>query len=96
MRWSYEEVLPYYKKSERTRLQNANCRYHNTNGYLDVEDVYQSALVEAFIDGGNELGLPYRDYNTPHLIFWCIDNRSNCKEWTQCKSGQCLFVANKI
>ncbi|KAJ8972456.1 hypothetical protein NQ314_000175 [Rhamnusium bicolor] len=67
--WSYEEVLPYYMKSERARLQNADYRYHNTNGYQGVEDVYQSPLVEAFIQAGLEIGLPNWDYSTPTSSF---------------------------
>ncbi|KAJ8964198.1 hypothetical protein NQ314_005067, partial [Rhamnusium bicolor] len=62
-------VLPYYLKSERARLRKADYRYHNTNGYLAVEDTYQSPLVEAFIEGGKELGLPYWDYSTPTSSF---------------------------
>ncbi|KAJ8958511.1 hypothetical protein NQ318_002305 [Aromia moschata] len=63
--WSYEEVLPYYLKSEGSRIRNADYRYHNTDGYLGVDDVYQSPLVEAFIRAGEELGLPHIDYNSP-------------------------------
>ncbi|KAJ8985225.1 hypothetical protein NQ317_018254, partial [Molorchus minor] len=67
--WSYEDVLPYFIKSEGSRLRKADHHYHSTDGYLGVEDVYQSPLVEAFVRGGRELGLPYYDYNTPTYSF---------------------------
>ncbi|KAJ8917305.1 hypothetical protein NQ315_002323 [Exocentrus adspersus] len=63
--WSYDEVLPYYIKSERARLNQGDYRYHGTDGYLSVEDTYQSPLVQAFTEGGKELGLEVWDYNTP-------------------------------
>ncbi|KAK9872003.1 hypothetical protein WA026_015249 [Henosepilachna vigintioctopunctata] len=67
--WSYEEVLPYFMKSERARLAVADNDIHNYNGYLGVEDIYKSRLLDAFIEGGAEMGLPYIDYNSPKVPF---------------------------
>lgn len=38
--WSYEEILPYFKKSEdqRNPYLAKNTRYHATGGYLTVQD----------------------------------------------------------
>lgn len=63
--WSYEEVLPYFLKSENSSLKNANYRYHNRGGYLSVEDSYQSPLVYAFVQGGQEMGYRRVDYTSP-------------------------------
>lgn len=36
--WSYEEVLPYFKKSEDMRIEKyKDDPYHGTDGYLTVE-----------------------------------------------------------
>ncbi|KAK5638294.1 hypothetical protein RI129_012589 [Pyrocoelia pectoralis] len=64
--WSYEEVLPYFLKSERSRLRRGNSKYHNSSGYWSVEDVFQSRLIEAFVKGGGELGYENVDYTSPH------------------------------
>ncbi|KAJ8958509.1 hypothetical protein NQ318_002303, partial [Aromia moschata] len=67
--WSYQEVLPYFLKSEGARLENADSRYHNTKGYLSVEESYKSTLTETFLQGGEEMGLPSIDYNSPTKSF---------------------------
>lgn len=61
--WSYNEVLPYFIKSEKASIQYANYRFHGTKGDLHVEDPYYSPITEALIKGGIELGLPLIDYN---------------------------------
>ncbi|KAF5286192.1 hypothetical protein FQA39_LY16362 [Lamprigera yunnana] len=63
--WSFKDVLPYFMKSEKTRLRHANPKYHNTNGYLSTEDIFQSQLVDAFVKGGEELGYKNVDYTSP-------------------------------
>ncbi|KAF2878933.1 hypothetical protein ILUMI_27237 [Ignelater luminosus] len=62
--WSYSDVLPYYLKSEKASLKKGNPEFHNKSGPLSVEDVYQSALVKAFIKGGKELGYREVDYTS--------------------------------
>ncbi|KAF5272048.1 hypothetical protein FQR65_LT05029 [Abscondita terminalis] len=64
--WSYKDVLPYFMKSERTRLRRANPKFHNWNGYWSTEDIYQSPLVEAFVKGGKELGYENVDYTSAY------------------------------
>lgn len=56
-------------KSERARLRTGDYRFHRRDGYLSVEDSYQSQLVQTFIEGVQQLGLPYWDYNTPTSSF---------------------------
>lgn len=64
--WSYQEVLPYFLKSENSSLRAADYRYHRQDGYLSVEDSYQSPLVQAFVHGGQELGYKRVDYTSPN------------------------------
>uniref|UniRef100_W4VSH7 Putative salicyl alcohol oxidase-like n=1 Tax=Phaedon cochleariae TaxID=80249 RepID=W4VSH7_PHACE len=64
--WSFADVLPYYMKSEGANLTSKiESQYHNRDGPLTVENTYQSLLVDAILSGGEEIGLPYIDYNAP-------------------------------
>ena len=59
--WSYDEVLPYFIKSEDNRNPYlANSPYHGTGGYLTVQEPpYKTPLARAFIEGGVELGTTF-------------------------------------
>lgn len=63
--WSYDDVLPYFKKSEDQKNPYlAATPYHGTGGYLTVaESAYRTPLATAFIQGGVEMGYPNRDCN---------------------------------
>ncbi|KAH8368475.1 hypothetical protein KR084_012126 [Drosophila pseudotakahashii] len=63
--WSYEEVLPYFLRSENAQLQGLEqSPYHNRSGPLSVEYVrFRSQLVDAFVEASVESGLPRTDYN---------------------------------
>jgi len=63
--WSYEEVLPYFKKSENNKeKQDA---YHGTSGELTVEySKYSNHLSNVFLEAGRELGYKMNDdFNGP-------------------------------
>ncbi|MEI6115360.1 MAG: GMC family oxidoreductase N-terminal domain-containing protein [Burkholderiales bacterium] len=62
--WSYAEVLPYFKRTER-RIGNADPRYRGTDGLLPITDCdWRHPLCDAFIAGAAELGLAsHIDYN---------------------------------
>lgn len=61
--WSFDEVLPYFKRME--RRQGGDDRYRGRNGELPVSDIdWIHPLCEAFISGAAGLGLPRNpDYN---------------------------------
>lgn len=63
--WSYSDVLPYFLKSE--DQSRGGDSYHGTGGPLSVRDpAFASPLRDAFIAGGNEIGIPYQDdFNGP-------------------------------
>lgn len=56
--WGYDEVLPYFKKSENNeRLAN---EYHGVGGPLNVaEQVQHNPLTKAFVRAAQEIGIPY-------------------------------------
>ena len=62
--WSYAEVLPYFKRTER-RVGEFDPRYRGGNGLLPVTDCdWRHPLCDAFIEGAASLGLPRKpDYN---------------------------------
>lgn len=63
--WSYDEVLPYFIKSEDNRDPVlGQSKYHGVGGPLTVQNpLYQTPLANAFIQAGVELGYEHRDCN---------------------------------
>jgi choline dehydrogenase len=62
--WSYQEVLPYFKKSEHNECFGENA-YRGVNGPVNVCYLRSpSPLNQAFIQACNEQGIPFNpDYN---------------------------------
>ncbi len=61
--WSYEEVLPYFKKSE--HQQRGADTWHGVDGPLKVSDIrLRRKITDAFITAAREAGIPEnRDFN---------------------------------
>ncbi|MBT5809761.1 MAG: choline dehydrogenase, partial [Rhodospirillaceae bacterium] len=58
--WSYDEVLPYFKRSENN--QRGASDIHGVGGPLSVSDVGEhSVICDAMIAAGQEVGIPYND-----------------------------------
>lgn len=67
--WSYEEVLPYFKKLENSHIANADPNYAGYGGPVSVSETeWKSEMAKAFVAAGLEIGLPYIDYNGPTQI----------------------------
>jgi choline dehydrogenase-like flavoprotein len=62
--WSYDEVLPYFKRSENNERFGADA-WHGAGGPLNVADLSApSVLDQAFLDGCADEGIPPNpDYN---------------------------------
>jgi len=62
--WSYAEVLPYFKRSER-RIGHADPRWRGTEGPLPITDPdWHHPLCDAFIESAHAHGAPRGvDYN---------------------------------
>lgn len=58
--WSYDEVLPYFKKSEHNeRIKN---EYHGQHGPLNVSELYSdNPYQKTFIEAAKEVGYPLND-----------------------------------
>ena len=62
--WTYEEVLPYFLKSENS-LIDEDKNYHSVGGPVTVTyPSYITELDEAFIEAGRKLGYEVGDYNS--------------------------------
>ena len=58
--WGYDDVLPYFIKSEGN--QRGNIPLHGGDGPLKVSDIgARHELIEAFIDGAQQIGVPLTD-----------------------------------
>ncbi len=65
--WNYENVLPYFKKSEDYHGEYANDpnsdQYHGKGGLLNIATHSYMPGVEDFLAAGLELGYKIGDYN---------------------------------
>jgi len=61
--WGYQNLLPYFKKSENNR--NIENEYHGTSGPLSVSyNRFETPLTKAFIEANDEVGIPHNlDFN---------------------------------
>lgn len=68
--WSYNEVLPYFLKSERINIPELyNSKYHGRNGYLYVErSDYTTPILDSFLKSASELGYKQNDPNGESLL----------------------------
>ncbi|MCJ8339716.1 MAG: choline dehydrogenase [Pseudomonadales bacterium] len=58
--WSYDEVLPYFKKSE-DQERGAN-KYHGTGGPLSVSNIrIRREICDRFIEAAEQVGIPRND-----------------------------------
>ncbi|MEJ8847437.1 choline dehydrogenase [Variovorax rhizosphaerae] len=59
--WSYDDVLPYFIKSEGNQ-RVGDMPLHGHDGPLKVSDIgAKHELIEAFIDGAGQIGVPRTD-----------------------------------
>ncbi|XP_058062971.1 glucose dehydrogenase [FAD, quinone]-like [Anopheles bellator] len=67
--WSYNEVLPYFRKLERSRIADGHPGAAGKDGRLTISyPRYRSEVAAAFVQAARENGAPYVDYNGPRQI----------------------------
>ncbi|CAD5116356.1 DgyrCDS5255 [Dimorphilus gyrociliatus] len=64
--WSYEEVLPLFKKSESNTKPNISLKYRGREGPLHVGDFPRGEGCKHFIDAAVESGFVERDFNAEY------------------------------
>ncbi|XP_011315326.1 glucose dehydrogenase [FAD, quinone] [Fopius arisanus] len=87
--WSYDEVLPYFKKSERANLREpVDKSYHGKNGYVHVQNTpWRSPMTDLFLEAGKELGYDIVDYNGRQQIGFS-DNQLTMVNGTRCSASK--------
>lgn len=67
--WSYQEVLPYFLRSEDNQQVNSmDYGYHATGGPLTVTQFpYHPPLSRSLVDAGRELGKLKKNYLTQRV-----------------------------
>lgn len=68
--WGYRDVLKYFKKSERMKINKLKrSPYHSGDGYLDIEhSSYETPMLRSFIEAGKQLGYADTDPNGENLM----------------------------
>ncbi|KOC71126.1 Glucose dehydrogenase [acceptor] [Habropoda laboriosa] len=64
--WAFKDVLKYFKKSENVQIPEArkDRTYRGTNGPVSLDHApFRTPLLNAFLEGGQELGYNLVDYN---------------------------------
>ncbi|KAF2892885.1 hypothetical protein ILUMI_13290 [Ignelater luminosus] len=93
--WDYESVLPYFKKSENSRLRQEDPGYHGHHGPLSVEDVrYYPDIVDVFLKAAEQSGHKILDYNGEEQYGYSA-LQAMTKEGRRCSAGK-AFVEPAI
>ncbi|KRT84178.1 FAD dependent oxidoreductase [Oryctes borbonicus] len=61
--WSYEDVLPLFKKLETCKIDKIDAEVRGTNGPISVEEPHKSKAADIFIQAAQNAGHKYVDYN---------------------------------
>lgn len=87
--WSYEEVLPYFKKSEDMRIpEYTDDPYHGTGGFLTVEHFrYHSPIVNWFLEAAEEFGFKVRDINGEYQTGFTLSH-GTLREGLRCSTAK--------
>lgn len=70
--WSYNEVLPYFRKMEKIGDgidPEQNSKYRGRKGYLDIQHArYKTKLLDAFLETGRQIGYVENDPNGEQML----------------------------
>uniref|UniRef100_A0A7M5VB69 Glucose-methanol-choline oxidoreductase N-terminal domain-containing protein n=1 Tax=Clytia hemisphaerica TaxID=252671 RepID=A0A7M5VB69_9CNID len=62
--WNFEDVLPYFKKSEDNKNEElVKSKYHATGGPLTIEDVAKPGILKKIMEGCSKVLPENPDYN---------------------------------
>ncbi|GFY77611.1 glucose dehydrogenase [Trichonephila inaurata madagascariensis] len=94
--WSYEEVLPYFKKMESNTDSNfIRNGYHGVKGPLTVsKPKYDSELKAAVLEAANNMGYKLVDSNGPTQNGF-FDLQATMKDGQRCSAAKAYLVPNE-
>lgn len=90
--WSYSEVLPYFKKSERVGIPSlSNSPYHGKHGYLDVQRArFKSQVLSTFLRSAGEFGYNVTDPNGESLLGFS-QTQANTRNGRRCSAAKAFL-----
>jgi len=91
--WSYDDVLPYFIKSEDNKNPKyAATKYHGTGGYLTVgEAPFKTPLADGFMRAGHELGYNVRDCNGEFQTGFML-SQGTVRDSARCSASKAFLV----
>ncbi|XP_069103977.1 glucose dehydrogenase [FAD, quinone]-like isoform X2 [Argopecten irradians] len=82
--WSYDEVLPYFLKSEDMREADGfDEEYHSRGGPIAISDSTKSELADVYFEAAKEIGFKVHDCNGNNGI-----QDGFCRAWAIIGGGQ--------
>ena len=100
--WSYEEVLPYFKKSqditvERLLKQHSNGQtYHATGGPLTLEELEKTEFGETILEAVKQLGYEtLEDVNAENQLGF-VNNIGNVRKGTRWSTAKAFLGPTKF
>lgn len=90
--WSYDEVLPYFLKSEDNRNPYLErTPYHGTGGYQTVQEApWRTPLSIAFLQAGQELGYETHDINGANQTGFML-NQLTIRRGSRCSTAKAFL-----
>lgn len=90
--WSYEDVLPYFKKSEDMRIPEfRDDEYHGKDGYLTVEHFrYHSPITEWFLEAAKQTGYEILDINGKYQTGFTLAH-GTLREGLRCSTAKAFL-----
>ncbi|XP_046386920.1 glucose dehydrogenase [FAD, quinone]-like isoform X1 [Ischnura elegans] len=94
--WSFQEVLPYFRKMEDMQVPGLeNSYYHGRGGPVTVSyPRYRTPLADAFVASGSEKGYPLVDYNGAHQTGFSI-LQGSLRNGDRCSSARAYLEPTK-
>lgn len=90
--WGYQDVLPYFIKSERARnLEDIDEEYHGFDGFLNVEhSPFRTPLVKEFIRSGYEFNYTQADINGKGSLGFSVV-QANLRNGRRCSASKAFL-----
>ena len=90
--WSFDDVLPYFLKSEDNRNPYlARTAYHSSGGYLTVQETpWHTPLAVAFLQAGAELGYVNQDINGANQTGFMI-TQATIRRGSRCSTAKAFL-----
>lgn len=90
--WSYDEILPYFTKSEKTNNPKFfKSKYHGTKGELNIEtSPYRTKLYKYFLDAGKDLGFNEVDSNSESVLGFSV-TQATMRNGRRCSAGKAFI-----